>query len=177
MRGEDDFKNVFHNMGVHPFFLHYHSNEQVHIYRNYCRNVKYPKLIVDATGSVVKNFKKFGMEKTKNIYLYEALAYDAANNHGFTVTNMLSEGHNNTAIFNWLSEWLNCNIKPPKETVCDMSLALLSAITRCFTQYSSLSDYINVCADLVIKELPLLESFWLPRFVYISINTIVFLYY
>lgn len=174
MREEYDFKNVLRNMGVYPFFLHHYCNEQIHIYRNNCQNVKYPKLIVDATGSVVKNFIKFGIEKTKNIYLYEALAYDTIHHRGFIVSNMLSEKHNNTTIFNWLSEWLNCDIKPPKETVCDMSLALLSDLTQSLTQYASLRDYINVCADLVIKELPLNESGWLPRLVYIYINTFFF---
>lgn len=165
MRQEEDFKNILHNMGINPFYLHYHCSEQIHVYRNYCRNVQYPRLIVDATGSVVKKFMKFGIEKTKNIFLYEALAYDIIKEHGFTVTNMLSERHNHVTIFTWLSEWLNCNVQIPKETVCDMSLALLSAITQCFTQYSSLNEYIKVCADLVIKELPLNKSHWLPRYV------------
>lgn len=165
MREEEEYKNTrtLHNMGIHPFFLHYHCAEQIHIYRNYSKNVKHPLLIIDATGSVVKSFKKFGDEKTKQIFLYEALAYDQVKKLGFTVTNMLSEKHTNVTIFTWLSEWLNCNVQQPKETVCDMSLALLSAITQCFTQYSSLHDYINVCADLVIKELPHRAPHWIPR--------------
>lgn len=77
--------------------------------------------------------------------------------------NMLSEKHTNVNIFTWLSEWLNSNVQQPKETVCDMSLAHLSAITQCFTQYSSLSDYINVCADLVINELSHRAPHWIPR--------------
>lgn len=166
MREEEDFKDVIRGIGIYPFFIHYHCSEQLYIYRNYCRDVKYPKLIIDATGSVVKKFKKFGIEKTKNIYLYEALAFDTIHQHGFTVSNMLSEKHNNATIFTWLSEWLNCNVQSPKETVCDMSLALLSAITHCFTQYSSLNDYIQVCADLTIKELLLHGTHWIPRFVF-----------
>lgn len=158
MREEDEFKDVLHCMGIHPFFLHYHCNEQIHIYRNYCGNVKYPKLIIDATGSVVKNFTKFGREKTKRVFLYEALAYDDDKKYGFTVSNMLSERHNSTSIFYW----------PPKNTVCDMSLALLSAITQCFTQYSSLRMYIKICADIVIKGLPLQESNYIPKYVPIS---------
>lgn len=163
MRQEEDYKTVLRSMGIHPFFIHYHSSEQIHVYRNYTKNVSHPILIIDATGSVVKSFKKFGNEKTKQIFLYQALAYDRANKYGFVVTNMLSEKHTNITIFTWLSEWLNSNIQQPKETVCDMSLALLSAITRCFTQYSSLNDYINVCADLVINELPRHQSHILPR--------------
>jgi len=60
-------------MGVHALFLYYHCNNQIHIYRNYCGNVSYPKLIIDAKGSAVKPFTKFGREKTKCIFLYEAL--------------------------------------------------------------------------------------------------------
>ncbi|CAI6346500.1 unnamed protein product [Macrosiphum euphorbiae] len=140
-------------MGVHPLFLYCHCNKQIHIYRNYCGNVSYPKLIIDATGSVVKPFTKFGREKTKHVFLYEALAYDDDKKYGFTVSIMLSERHNSTSIFFWLSEWLNCNVQPPKDTVSDTSLALLSTTTRCFTQYSSLRTYyIQICVGIVIKE-------------------------
>jgi len=177
MREEDEFKDVLHSMGIHPFFLHYHCNEQIHIYRNYCGNVKYPKLILDATGSVVKNFTKFGREKTKRVFLYEALAYDDNKKYGFTVSNMLSERHNTTSIFCWLSEWLNCNVQPPKETVTDMSLALLSAITQCFTQYSSLRTYIQICADIVIKGLPLQEPNYLPKYLTTSYIYIYIIYF
>jgi len=163
MRQEEDYKDTLHNMGIHPFFIHYYSSEQIHLYRNYTKVVSHPILIIDAIGSVVKSFKKFGNEKTNPTFLYQALAYDQRKKYGFTVTNMLSEKHTNLMIFSWLSEWLNSNVQPPKETVCDMSLALLSAITRSFTQYSSLRDYINVCADLVIYELPRHESHILPR--------------
>lgn len=76
-------------------------------------------------------FKSLVMKKTKHIFLYEALAYDMFKNHGFMVTNMLNEKHNSTTIFTWLSEWIKSNVQPPKETVCDMSLVLQSAITQC----------------------------------------------
>lgn len=177
MREEDKYKDVLRSMGEHPFFLHYLCNEQIHIYRNYCANVKNPKLIIDTTGLVVKNFTKFQLEKTKHIFLYEALAYDDDKKYGITVSNMLSERHNSTSIFCWLSEWLNCNVQPPKETVSDMSLALLSAITQCFTQYLSLKTYIQICGDIVIKGLPLQESNYIPRYVltsFICIHTLRF---
>lgn len=50
----------------------------------------------------------------------------------------------------------------PKHTVCDQSLALLSAIVQSFTQYSSLHDYLTVCAEL-LKEDIAVDSHWLPR--------------
>jgi len=62
---------------------------------------------------------------------------------------MISERHTNIAIFNWLAKWISCDVPNPKETVRDQSIALLSAISRCCTQYSSLKDYIKICADIV----------------------------
>lgn len=43
--------------------------------------------------------------------------------------------------------------KKPKETVCDNSLALLSAVVQSFTQYTSLQVYIRICSDLLTGEL------------------------
>lgn len=148
-------------MGSHPFFIHYHCSEQIHIYRSYCRTVQYPRLIIDATGSVVKKFSKFGFQKTRFLFLYEGVVYDNIKKHSFTVTNMISERHNNISIFNWLAKWIKCDIPIPRETVCDQSLALLSAIVQCFTQYSSLKDYLRVCGDIVFEKLPS-NSHWLP---------------
>lgn len=110
----------------------------------------------------MNNFKKFGTVKTKHIFLYEALVYDHEKMHSFTVTNMLSERHSNISIFNWLANWVSSDVPRPKETVCDQSLALLSAIVQCFTQYSSLKEYINICSDLLLGDLPT-NSHWLPK--------------
>lgn len=63
---------------------------------------------------------------------------------------MISEGHDNTIVYNWLSWWLNNDVPSPKETCCDMSIALLSALVRSFTQYTTLNDYIGVCAQLIL---------------------------
>lgn len=128
MKSEEDFMDVLHDMGGDPFFLHYHSGEQTHLYRTYCRHNQFPKLIVDATGTVVSNFKKFGTVKTKHIFLCEAMVYDSDKKLSFTVTNMLSERHSNIDIFHWLAKWVSSDVPRPKETICDQSLALLSGI-------------------------------------------------
>lgn len=91
----------------------------------------YPKLIVDATGSIIKNIYKFNLETTRSIFLYEAIIYDEVNKRSTTLTNMLTERHTTISIFNWLAKWLSCNIPQPRQTVCDQSLALLSAIAQC----------------------------------------------
>jgi len=162
MKTEDDFKDVIHDIGFDPFYIIYHCAEQVHLYRSYCKQAANPKLIIDATGSIVKKFIKYGTVKSKSIFLYEALAYDSQKKHSFTVTSMLSERHTNIAISNWLSNWIQSDVQKPKETVCDQSLALLSAIVKSFTQYTSLQDYIRICADLLAGKLDQ-DTYWVPQ--------------
>jgi len=66
MKQEDDFKNILHDIGCDPFYLHYHFADQIQIYRNYCKETR-PRLIIDATGSVVKKFLKLNKQKTSSI--------------------------------------------------------------------------------------------------------------
>ncbi|CAI6370302.1 unnamed protein product [Macrosiphum euphorbiae] len=103
MKKESEYKNFLHNMGYEPFYIHYHAAEQIAIYRSYCCITKYPKIVIDATGSVVKSFSIYGIEenKTKSLLLYEALVYDAQKRQNFTITNMISESHSNISISNW----------------------------------------------------------------------------
>lgn len=89
MRSEEEYKNFLRDMWCSPFCIHYHSGEQVHLYRSYCSNVSHPKIIIYATGGLVKNIKKLGVEKTKSIFLYEVLVYDSEKQHSFTVTNIM----------------------------------------------------------------------------------------
>lgn len=103
------------------------------------------------------------MDKTNSIFLYEVLVYDANKCHSFTVTNMISENHTTLSIFNWLAKLIHSDVPSPKEFVSDQSLALLSAAVQCFTQFSSLKDYIQSCSDLVTGIVPS-DSYWLPRF-------------
>lgn len=162
MKREDQFKNVIRDIGCDPFYVHYHCAEQIHLYRAYCNSTDIPKLVIDATDSVVKAFQKLGAEKTKSLYLYEALVYDELKNQNFTVTNMISERHTSIEISNWLLKWISCDIKKPKESVCDNSLALLSAIVQSFTQYTSLNDYVRVCFDMLTNNIPS-DSHLVPR--------------
>jgi len=136
--------------------------ELIHLYRAYSKSFSYPSLIIDATGKVIKKLSKLGLIKTQTLYLYEAVVYDDNRNYTFTACSMISERHDNIAIYDWLSRWVKSGFPPLKETCCNMSLALLSAIVRCFTQYSSLNEYVNVCS-LFIFENNSHRSFWLPK--------------
>lgn len=162
MKREDDFKTIIRDVGCDPFFVDYYSSEQIHLYRSYCKHERSPKLVIDATGSVVKPFRKFGLEKTSSVFLYEGVVHDKVAGHSFTALNMLSERHSNLAIARWLGQWCACDVPKPKESVCDNSLALLSALAQSFTQYSSLQDYVRMCADLLTGRIAA-EVQWIPR--------------
>jgi len=88
--------------------------------------------------------------------------YDETKKQSFIVSNMISERHTTLAIFNWLAEWVSNYVPLPKEAVCDQSMALLSAIVQAFTQYSSLHQYLVVCAELTLGKKSS-DSHWLPN--------------
>jgi len=77
------------------------------------------------------------------IFLYEGII--KVEDQSFTNTSMLSEQHDNISISLWLKRWLQCGLKPPKVSITDQSLALISATVQAFTQYDSLEKYLKVC--------------------------------
>jgi hypothetical protein len=60
------------------------------------------RLSIDATGSLIKKFKKSSLNITSNnIFLYEAVL---STTYGqIPVTQMLSESHDTLSIFRWIS--------------------------------------------------------------------------
>lgn len=131
-------RNVIHNIGLDPFFIHYWSNHQLNIYRNYC--VKNNACIfIDATGSIVKKLCKADGSISKHMFLYQCVIN--CNNGQFSICQMISESHNANSIHFWLAEWIRSGASVPKEVVCDSSKALLIAIIRAFTGYRNIEDY------------------------------------
>lgn len=128
MKKENECKDVILNLECDPFSIYYYNPKQIHMYRKYFTSVTH-KWIIDATGSVVKNFIKFGLEKTKNLFLYEAVVYIKGKNHIFTVTNMVSESDNTITILNWLSNRMASTMFPSLIRLLERSpWALLSEI-------------------------------------------------
>lgn len=64
---------------------------------------------------------------------------------------MLSERHDADSIAQWLRMWIRDGAASPKEAVCDMSLALLSAIAKPFGQMNSMTTYINHCYNILFN--------------------------
>jgi len=62
-------KNIIHNIGLNPFFVHYWSNYQLDVYRTYLLD-KIACIYIDATGNIVKKIKRPDKSKTAHIFLY-----------------------------------------------------------------------------------------------------------
>jgi len=94
---------------------------------------------------------------TSNIFLYEICVMNSKNHCQFSVAHLLSEHHDNNIIGNWLIEWLRTGVPLPKVKVTDQSLALMMAAVTAFTQYLSLTKYLEICCLLIknkTTELP-----------------------
>lgn len=138
-------RDIIHNIGLNPFFIHYWSNYQINVYRSYATSE--PACIyIDATGSIIKKIKRPDRSKSKHIFLYNSVI-NCDNSGLFPVCQMLSESHNTNAIQFWLLEWIRLGALRPQEVVCDFSRALLTAAIRCFTGYLTLEDYSDACKN------------------------------
>jgi hypothetical protein len=119
---------------------------------------------------MVSQFKKYNMEETNNIFLYEALVYERKKYINFTVSNMFIEKHIDVTVFNWLANWKKCDVPLPKSVICDQSFATLSVVVQCFTQFSSLNDYINFCVDLIVNNLSAYKRWISSCFIRINVT-------
>ncbi|CAH1163403.1 unnamed protein product [Phaedon cochleariae] len=129
-----------HNIGLDPFFVHFWSIHQQHIYRS-CMKNDHCAISIDATGSIIKKNKKPDGSQSNNIFLYNAVMY--TRNKQIPIFHMLTEKHNTNMISYWLGEWLRSGNPLPVEVICDSSIALLTACTRVFTGFLTISDYVD----------------------------------
>jgi hypothetical protein len=119
--------------------VHFWTNLQLKIYKEQYTKFAVPTISFDAIGDVCKKIKKCGNNYSSSIFLYEVVM--KVIDQRFTVISMLSEQHDNISISLWLKRWLQCGLKPPKVTITDQYLALISA----FTEYDSLEQYLQIC--------------------------------
>lgn len=138
------------DIGVDAFFVHYWCSVQIHLYNEYAKSPG-SKVCIDATGGVVRKLKRPDTQLSHSIFLYDVTINDPKTEAQFSVSNMLSEQHDGDAIHNWLKRWVRNGATIPKETVSDMSLALLSGITKAFTAMNHITLYINECFNILLK--------------------------
>lgn len=152
LKGSAPFNTILHDIGYDRFFLHYWTATEINTYRLYSKQNKLPRISIDATGGIIKKLNLISGRETSPIFLYEIRIMDYTNECQFTVAHMLSERHDSNSICHWLTEWSRNNIKAPRLVVTDQSLALMIAVVKAFTQFSTLSKYLSVCSSLILKE-------------------------
>lgn len=155
LKGSTPYNKIIHEISYEHFFVHYWTKwttTEINTYRLYTKKNKLPRISIDATGGIVRKANLISGRKTSSIFLYEIGVMDYENKCQFTAAHMLSERHDSNSISYWLTEWSKSNIVAPKLVVTDQSLALMMAVVKSFTQYSTLSKYISVCSSLILKE-------------------------
>lgn len=102
------------------FFVHFWSNFQFQMYKEYYFKSKIPCMQFDATGRCCRKIKRLEQHQNSSLFLYEGIL--EVENKTFTALSMVSEQHDNLAISTLLDRWLRCGVSAPKMTVCDQSL-------------------------------------------------------
>ncbi|CAG9763440.1 unnamed protein product [Ceutorhynchus assimilis] len=152
LKYQHPYNNYIKDIGLDRLFVHYWSTPQIHVYNNYVQTTTHSKISIDATGEVVRRITKPSGEKSKVIFLYDITVNDRKTGMQYSACNMLSERHDADSIMHWLQFWKRDGAKMPNEVVCDMSIALTSAIIRSFTSYSSLGVYLDDCYEHLLKR-------------------------
>ena len=145
------YRGVIQDVGFDPFFVHYYGSQQMHLYNSFMKKEEAAQISIDATGGIVRRFTKTNGEKCHTILLYDVTLHDRVNRKVYSVSNMLSERHDTSAITYWLTSWRRFGADVPKVVVCDMSLALMAAAVKSFTRFNTLNEYLKECA-LILDE-------------------------
>jgi len=145
MKQNNIYGSSIRDIGLDKFFVHFWNDLQLKMYKEFCSINKYPAIVFDATVGCCKKIKredKYGSQ----IFLYEGII--KVKQQALIVLSMLSEQHDSLSIYLWLKKWIRCNVQPPKITISDQSLALMSALVQSFTQFNSLEHYLDICFKL-----------------------------
>lgn len=137
-------RSAIHNFGEDPFFVHYWTASQIHVYQKFAKSEP-ASICIDATGSFARKIKRVDGSKSNSIFLYQCVIRTCSGQ--FSVSQMISEVHNTNAINYWLIEWVRSGAPPPKEVVCDASRAILAAVIRAFTNYGSIDQYVDALSE------------------------------
>lgn len=153
------YQESIKDIGFNKFYVKYWTPSQVNAYREFTKKNKTTAVfVVDATGKVVKKLRRPFSNKSSAIFLYQAKVYDESTGMEFPVCQMISERHDNMAIYSWLYDWIKQSVPTPPSCVSDRSIAILSGAVQAFTQYKTLSEYLIHCYNVLffdeIEELP-----------------------
>ena len=135
---------MIQTLSINPFTVHYWTNHQIHVYNQHWKK-GHVSLALDATGGLCKRIIRPNNEPSNVIYLYEGVIL--TEDGQFSVGQMITEAHNTNSIKHFLAEFLRSGAIAPKETVCDMSIALLTALVQELTGYFTVNEYADACRN------------------------------
>lgn len=150
-RNEQFCSGAIKNIGYSPFFVYYWSSSQIYVFRQFTKD-HYCKIEIDATGGVANKIQYPNGVKSNYIYLYNIVVRDPSIRKQYCVGSMLSDSHNNISISTWLHFWIKDAQCFPSEIVTDMSLAVIYACIKTFTQFKDFHSYVNACFNVLMKK-------------------------
>ncbi|KAE8740951.1 hypothetical protein FOCC_FOCC013525 [Frankliniella occidentalis] len=131
-----------HQIGLDPFFVHYHTKTQLHVFKKFVI-LGHVVLAIDATGSLVRKVSNGEGHKSAHIFLYEGVI--KASGEQLPVMQMLSARQDANNIAFWINEYLRQGSPIPHEVVLDHSKALINAVVVTFCGCNNLKDYFSRC--------------------------------
>lgn len=136
-----------HDIGQDLFYVIYFTSHQLQIYKQLLK-LEHITLYIDASGVRVPRLSKPDGTSSHYIFLYHAVINSVAGQ--FSISQFLTEIHTSTFIRFWLMEWCRIGAPYPKEVVTDASRALLTAVIKEFTSYSTIERYADACRNTVL---------------------------
>lgn len=156
LKYSNEHQGAIQNIGFDPFFVHYWTPTQEHIYKTYIRT-KWTTQYIDATGSLVLPIIRTQNKiSSSHIFLYQIVV--EMNGKTVPISQQLSERQNITSIYSWLRCFMDCGMQVPNEIVCDYSKALLGAISRAYCNQQTIRDYINSCFSYLCNDVAILPK-------------------
>ncbi|KAE8743486.1 hypothetical protein FOCC_FOCC010909 [Frankliniella occidentalis] len=149
MKCTEPYGGSIHQIGVDPFFVHYHSKAQMHVFKKFAEK-SYIVMALDATGSLVKKLRLPSGRSSPHIFLYEGVIL--AGEEQLPVCQMLSARQDANIIKFWIDELLRDGAPIPKEVVTDHSKALINAVVVTFCGCYSLRDYFERCFHVLSTD-------------------------
>lgn len=146
------FKDVIRTVSLQPFFVHYWTELQLQLYKRFSSQSQ-TILSIDATGSIFKKISPpadpLNTYESKHLFLYIVII--KMKNSSVPLAQMISATQSMDNIYQWLSKWIG-SMKRPTQVICDDSAALIGAVVKAFTKYTTTREYVNHCYEVLEQQ-------------------------
>ncbi|KAE8739200.1 hypothetical protein FOCC_FOCC015306 [Frankliniella occidentalis] len=147
MKKQEPYSGSIHQIGMDPFFVHYHSHAQLHVFKKFVHS-SHTVLALDATGSVVRRLRLLSGGRSPHIFLYEGVI--KAGHEQLSVCQMLSARQDANIIKFWLDELLRQGAPIPDEVVTDNSKAKQDMLKPHIEGNKTENNFLKTCQSLAL---------------------------